>query len=75
MTKYRVIAEKVVEYNVDVIKAGTFWQYHISSEGNTITMGLGCLSVKDALEGVVHHIENLEEVDRVRYTWKVEDED
>ena len=72
MTKYRVIAEKLIEFDVDVIKSGTFWQYHVTGEGNTITTGLGCFTEENAFEGAKIHIESLEEVDRLRYSWKVE---
>ncbi len=76
MTKYKVLAEKVVVFDVEVIKEGTFWQYHLSGEsmGDIVTMGLGCFTEKDAVEGAKHAIEAMDEVDRVRYLWR-EDED
>lgn len=75
MTKYRVIAEKRVHYNIEVIKKGTFWQYQISSKDDPlIRCAYGMLSEDIALKNAKEAIIDLDEVDYLRYSWKVDDE-
>ena len=76
MTKYRVIAEKRVHYDIEVNKNGTLWQYEISRKGDPIIRcAYGVLSEAIALQNAKDAIVDMDEVDYLRYTWKVDDED
>ena len=74
MTKYIVIAEMRVHYDIEIRREG-FWQYHISRKGKPICSAYALLSEAEAFQAAKEAITDLDEVDYLRYSWRVDDED